>query len=327
MELDNSKRKLIKVGIASVAVTTTGFIVKDVLKAKDSQHEMTAMANSTSVSSKPKAESLINKVDSPEVPEVALKEVQAIETSSNVNNDLSIKDSLNKVKNFNQTFPDDIFLSNEKVKTFQIALKRIMRVQRYIGYANFNLISFDDMLLYAHRYPKIGKFTKAELTLIDELFFFDANKYGFYGNKVITNLTSRINKKDTIKISGSGHYLFQGEALKMYHQVKNDVGPNLVLTSGVRSIVKQLQLFLAKLESSNGNLSLASRSLAPPGHSYHGIGDFDVGKRGFGTLNFTSEFSTTPEYKKLIELKYIDLRYTLDNQVGVRYEPWHIKVV
>ena len=33
------------------------------------------------------------------------------------------------------------------------------------------------------------------------------------------------------------------------------------------------------------------------------------------------------EYKKLIELKYIDLRYTKDNQIGVRYEPWHIKVV
>lgn len=327
MELDNNKRKLIKVGIASLAVTTTGFIVKDVLKSKDSRHEMTAMVNASSASNIPRADSLINKVKKSVEAEVAPKEVQIIETGLDVNNDLSIKDSLDKVKHFNQTFTDDIFLSDKKVTTFQLALKRILRVQHYIGYANFNLISFDDMLLYAHRYPKIGKFTKAELALIDELFFFDANKYGFYGNKVITNLTSKINKKDTIKISGSGHYLFQGDALKMYHQVKNDVGPNLVLTSGVRSIVKQLQLFLAKLESSNGNLSLASRSLAPPGHSYHGIGDFDVGKRGFGTLNFTSEFSTTPEYKKLIELKYIDLRYTLDNQVGVRYEPWHIKVV
>ena len=109
--------------------------------------------------------------------------------------------------------------------------------------------------------------------------------------------------------------------------MKNDVGPELVLTSGVRSIVKQLQLFLSKIEASDGNLSLASRSLAPPGHSYHGIGDFDVGKKGFGKANFTSKFSETKEYKRLIELKYVDLRYTIDNQVGVRYEPWHIKVV
>jgi len=327
MDLDNKKRKLIKIGIASLAVTTTGIILKDSFRSESSRHEMTANANAASTSNTFEADFSIAEARKLEESEVAVRDQLPAENSPEAKNDPDIKDNLDKVKNFNQTFSEDIFLSNKKVKTFQAALKRILRVQRYIGYANFNLISFDDMLLYAHRYPKIGKFTKAELVLIDEIFFFDANKYGFHGNKVITNLTSKINKKDTIKISGSGHYLFQGDALRMYHQVKNDVGPNLVLTSGVRSIVKQLQLFLAKLESSNGNLSLASRSLAPPGHSYHGIGDFDVGKRGFGTLNFTSEFSTTPEYKKLIDLNYIDLRYTQNNQVGVRYEPWHIKVV
>ena len=241
--------------------------------------------------------------------------------------DSAIRDNLQKVKNFNQTFPDDIYLTAEKQIVFQSTLKRILRVKKLIGYANFNLVSFDDMLLYAHRYPKIGMFSKAELALIDEVFFYDANKYGFHGNKVIKDLTSTINKKDTIKISGSGHYLFQGDALAKFDRLKNDVGPDLVLTSGVRSIVKQLELFLSKLNVSDSNLSLASRSLAPPGHSYHGIGDFDVGKKGFGKFNFTSKFADTSEYKKLIELKYVDLRYTQDNKVGVRYEPWHIKVV
>ena len=239
----------------------------------------------------------------------------------------AVRDNLQKIKNFDQVFSEDVFLTTEKQAVFQTTLKRILRVKKIIGYANFNLISFDDMLLYAHRYPKIGRFTKSELTLIDEIFFYDANKYGFHGNKVIKELTSTINKRDTIKISGSGHYLFQGDALTKFNQLKKDVGPNLILTSGVRSIVKQLQLFLSKLESSNGNLSLASRSLAPPGHSYHGIGDFDVGKKGFGKFNFTSKFSQTREYMRLIELKYVDLRYTKNNQVGVRYEPWHIKVV
>ena len=78
---------------------------------------------------------------------------------------------------------------------------------------------------------------------------------------------------------------------------------------------------------SKGNLSLASRSLAPPGHSYHGIGDFDVGNKNLGADNFTARFAETEEYKKLIRLKYVDIRYTRTNQVGVRYEPWHIKVV
>lgn len=248
-------------------------------------------------------------------------------SSLSLEQELAVKDNLEKVKNFNQTFSEDVFLTTEKKALFQTTLKRILRVKKVIGYANFNLISFDDMLVYAHRYPQIGRFTKPELALIDEIFFYDANQYGFHGDKVIKELTSKINKKETIKIAGSGHYLFQGDALKKFEKLKNDVGPDLILTSGVRSIVKQLQLFLSKLDSSKGNLSLASRSLAPPGHSYHGIGDFDVGKKGFGILNFTSEFSNTNEYKKLIELKYVDLRYTKDNQIGVRYEPWHIKVV
>ena len=241
--------------------------------------------------------------------------------------DFAVQDNLRKVKYFNQTFSDDFFLSKEKYGIFKQVLSKILRVQKTVGYANFNLVSFDDMILYSHRYPNIGKFSKKELALIDELFFYDANEYGFYGNKVIKDLTSKINKKETVKIAGSGHYLFQGEALEKFKQLKKDVGPELILTSGVRSVVKQFQLFLAKLDASNGNLSLASRSLAPPGHSYHGIGDFDVGKKGYGTLNFTAEFSHTEEYKKLIQLKYIDLRYTKENQTGVRYEPWHIKVV
>lgn len=239
----------------------------------------------------------------------------------------AVRDNLEKVEKFDQTFSQDIFLSADKNYIFETTLKRILRVKNIIGYANFNLLSFDDMLLYAHRYPKIGRFTKSELAFIDEVFFFDANEYGFYGNKVIKELTSKINKKETVKISGSGHYLFQGDALIKFNQLENDLGPNLILTSGVRSIVKQLQLFLSKLKTSEGNISLASRSLAPPGHSYHGIGDFDVGKKDFGKLNFTSKFAETKEYKRLIELKYIDLRYTKNNQVGVRYEPWHIKVV
>ncbi len=263
---------------------------------------------------------------------VPIQSEQAVVTKLDITNhqlehETAVKDNLDKVKNFNKVFDKDTYLSTEKLIVFHNTLKRILRVKKVIGYANFNLISFDDMLVYAHRFPVIGRFTKAELALIDEIFFYDANKYGFHGNKVIKELTAKINKKETIKIAGSGHYLFQGDALKKFEQLKKDVGPELILTSGVRSIVKQLQLFLSKVSSSNGNLSLASRSLAPPGHSYHGIGDFDVGKKGFGKLNFTSEFSSTKEYKKLIELKYVDLRYTKDNQVGVRYEPWHIKVV
>ena len=299
MTVDNKRRNILKIGTASFITASTSYYLL-----RDNTQQVPQILTEQSTS-----------------------QVDAVLNTSNTTHDTSVKDSINKVKNFNVTYVEDVFLATEKKMIFKNALRRINRVKKYIGFANFNLLSFDDMLLYANRSPKIGRFTKKELNLIDEIFFFDANKYGFHGEKVITELTSIINKKDTIKVPGSGHYLFQGEASTKFNQLKNDVGPNLILTSGVRSVVKQLQLFLSKLESSHGNLSLASRSLAPPGHSYHGIGDFDVGKKGFGGFNFTSKFSTTEEYKRLIELKYVDLRYTLDNQVGVRYEPWHIKVV
>ena len=289
MSFDIKRRDILKIGAASAVAVTSGI--------------------------------LILTKDKPD--EIITTKMQQV----NIPDESAVKDSLDKVKNFDKTFSEDVFLTREKHIVFQSTLNKILRVRKTIGYANFNLVSFDDMLLYAHRFPKIGRFTKAELTLIDEIFFYDANKSGFHGNKVIKDLTSKINKKETIKIAGSGHYIFQGDALTKFKQLKNDVGPELVLTSGVRSIVKQLQLFLSKLDVSKGNLSLASRSLAPPGHSYHGIGDFDVGKKGFGKFNFTSKFADTEEYKRLIELKYVDLRYTKSNQVGVRYEPWHIKVV
>lgn len=299
MSFNINRRKILKVGAASLLMGSAGTILL-------SNDEAQKLKNVNSEAEKSNKLSLNNK---------------------NLEHELAVQDNLQKVKKFNQTFSEDLFLSNEKYTVFQHTLKKIQTVQKVIGYANFNLISFDDMIFYSRRLSQLEKFTTAELALIDDLFFFDANKYGFHGYKVIKDLTSRINKKETIKIAGSGHYLFQGEALAKYNQLKRDVGPDLILTSGVRSVVKQLQLFLAKLYVSKGNLSLASRSLAPPGHSYHGIGDFDVGKKGFGKLNFTSQFSETEEYKKLIELEYVDLRYTKDNQIGVRYEPWHIKVV
>ena len=129
------------------------------------------------------------------------------------------------------------------------------------------------------------------------------------------------------KIQRTGHYLYRGKSEELYNQLKKDLGPTIVLTSGIRSVVKQTHLFLAKTIQSKGNLSKASRSLAPPGHSYHGVGDFDVGKIGFGRKNFTEAFAGTSEFKRLVELGYVDIRYPRDNMFGVRYEPWHIKVV
>ncbi len=241
--------------------------------------------------------------------------------------DAEIKDQLYTVSHFDQDLKRDIFLPVADQAVFQRVLGRLRKIQTHAGYANFSLMSFDEMLKYARSYSVIEAFSADETRFMEKIFFHDAHDYGFLGEKVISSLTAKVVKKDIIKIRHSGNYLFKGGSQTVFERLKKDVGDSLVLTSGVRSVVKQMYLFLAKAQKCNTNLSRASRSLAPPGHSYHALGDFDVGKRGLGVLNFTSRFAQTEEYRKLIRLGYVSIRYTKDNYFGVRYEPWHIKVV
>jgi hypothetical protein len=238
-----------------------------------------------------------------------------------------IKDHLYKVSHFDQSFSEDIFLPETDNSLLIEALNRMARLQQLVGHGNFSILSYDEMLKYAKNYSKIGEFTPAELSLFERIFAEDAQVYGFMGNKVVDSMTATIDKNTGVKIADSGNYLFKGESYDMYTRLKKDIGDSLILTSGIRSIVKQMYLFLAKVKESNGNLSLASRSLAPPGHSYHAIGDFDVGNAELGSMNFTKKFADTDEFQKLVQLGYISIRYTEDNPFGVRYEPWHIKVV
>ena len=137
-------------------------------------------------------------------------------------------------------------------------------------------------------------------------------------------LSDTIRKRDVEKISGNN--LLKGEAVNKYRKIQYVIGDRLTLTSGVRGIMKQTLLFLEKVLRTRGNLSMASRSLAPPGYSFHAIGDFDVGERGLGGRNFTSEFAKTEVFKQLAAFGYIEIRYPRNNLSGVRFEPWHIKI-
>ncbi len=233
---------------------------------------------------------------------------------------------LRKIRNFDAIFASDIYLDRSYEQLLLQTTQHLSRVESYIGHGNFNLMSFDDMLRAGRNFPAIGAFSAEELNFLEEVFFANPNRYGFFGEKISTDITDAIPRQDVSKISGSGHFLLKGESLNLYNQIKRDVGDGVILTSGVRSNVKQMHLFLAKTIEAQGNLSRASRSLAPPGHSYHGVGDFDIGKVGFGERNFTADFSATAEYRKIAGLGYVDIRYPTDNLFGVRFEPWHIKL-
>ncbi len=222
---------------------------------------------------------------------------------------------------------DDIVLEKLYLEELQSIRKKLKLVQRHVGYGNFNVLSFDDMLKTSKYSRNIGTFTKKELDFLESIFYNNPLNHGFFGDRISTNITNTINKKEIIKIPRTGHYLFKGKSLDTYNEMKRDIGNTLTLTSGIRSIVKQTKLFLDKLDKEHGNISIASKSIAPPAFTYHSVGDFDVGKKGFGYANFTSRFALTEEFLKIRKLKYIDVRYTVNNKDGVRYEPWHIKTV
>ena len=222
---------------------------------------------------------------------------------------------------------DDVYLSPEDWTLLISVNNRLKRLKRHVGYANFNLISFDDALFYGRNYHKIGAFTKNEITFIEKLFHENPNDYGFYGVKTCTNLTNSISKKDVKKIPHTGHFLFNGKPQEDYENLKKDVGSSLVLTSGVRNVVKQLSLYTNKIYRTNGNMTKATLSIAPPAYSYHTISDFDVGRKGWGYKNFTADFASTQEFNEMTKLEYIGMRYKKNNRDGVRFEPWHVEVI
>lgn len=230
-------------------------------------------------------------------------------------------------KDVNNLITPDIYLPNNQVDTFKRVRIKLQLIQQHVGYGNFNIISFDQAVRTARWGRGIGRFTKEELAFMESIYYYDPSVHGFYGKKTSNRLTEKISKKDVLKIPRTGHYLFKGKTVDAYNHMKKDVGNTMVLTSGVRSIVKQMKLYVDKIHRTQGNLSQASKAIAPPRYSYHTIGDFDVGKKGFGYANFTPRFALTNEFMKMRKLKYIDMRYTVNNKDGVRYEPWHIKIV
>ncbi|HEX5623634.1 MAG TPA: M15 family metallopeptidase [Sulfuricurvum sp.] len=209
-------------------------------------------------------------------------------------------------------------------RTVGSLLTKLTIVQNRVGYVQFNILSFDELLKTAH-YCKIP-LTQTEITFVESIFYGDPRKYGFYGERTVPELTLVTPKKDVVYVDKTGHFLMKGAATEKYAQIKRLVGKDLVLTSGVRAPVKQLHLFLKKMANSGGNLRLTSTSIAPPGFTFHSVGDFDIGKAGYGHFNFTEKFQETDVFKKLYDGGHITIRYTANNAYGVRFEPWHIKV-
>jgi len=240
--------------------------------------------------------------------------------------DACLQAYLLKMRNFDKPHPDDVFVAPGDFQLLYECSERLGRLELIVGYGFFHLLSFDDALTYARNYQRIGEFTKPEIAFMEKTFYRDARIYGFLDNKPLKDLTHAVRRKQVVRIARTGNYLHRGPSYAAYKRIKKAVGDRVILTSGVRGIMKQFRLFLKKACQCNGNLSLASRQIAPPGYSFHGYNDFDVGQAGFGEFNFTERFTGTDAYRSMADLGYLNLRYPRDNLLGVRYEPWHIRV-
>lgn len=260
----------------------------------------------------------IAEVQAPPEPQVQMTPGEATEAL--------LKDMRAKSLYYSRDFPDDIYFTGRKFELLKNLVHKFRAVQRHVGFGHFNLLSMDEFFRLARYAAGSSPLTAEEKNFLEEVFYFDARKYGFQGEKVAHTLTDVIPKNSVVKVPYTGHYLRKGPSLETYERIRKDVGDTIILTSGVRGIAKQYHLFFEKGLETKGNMSKASRSLAPPGYSFHGLADFDVGRRDFGLHNFTERFAITEEYKKLVHLGYIEIRYTESNLLGVRFEPWHIKV-
>ena len=259
-------------------------------------------------------------------PQLKVHPLELPDNAIPVSEDQDIKDYLTKIRFPDTPHKNDIILEQEQIQLLWSVVERLKKIQITIGHGNFSVLGFRDALLVGRQYSKIGRFTRPELDFLEMIYYRDAGDYGFKGEKLIATLSQNTRKKDVYKVPYMGQHLFKGESLEKFEKVKQDLGEDLVLTSGIRGITKQFYLFLNKACRHGGNLSLASRSLAPPGYSYHATGDFDVGQKGFGGGNFSEEFTTTPVFKRLARRGLVEYRYKRDNMLGVRYEPWHIKL-
>ena len=221
----------------------------------------------------------------------------------------------------------DVYLSLDEFVTISDLNKRLKRLKAFVGFANFNILSYNQALYYGRNYSRIGAFTQKEIGMMERLFDENPNDYGFYGEKTCMNLDNRVSRKDVQKIPYTGHYLFKGKAEDDYRKLVKDVGDSIILTSGVRNVMKQMSLYVNKIYNCGGNMSKATNSIAPPAYSYHIISDFDVGRKGWGYKNFTADFALTNEFQMMTKLDYIGMRYTMNNRDGVRFEPWHVEVI
>ena len=80
--------------------------------------------------------------------------------------------------NFDADYPDDVLCPVHQRAMLDSVIKKFRMSQRHIGNGNFNLTSMDEFFNSLKYAPSSERLTKEEIKFIEELFYFDAKKYG-----------------------------------------------------------------------------------------------------------------------------------------------------
>lgn len=198
---------------------------------------------------------------------------------------------------------------------------RLGQAQSSIGHGRFNLASFDDVRAALGKHAPLSSREENEFAA---LFALDARRIGFLGPRVVQQLSAALPLDQLQAVPPTGQHVFPA-AFELFMRARKVVGEQLIVTSGARGVPKQMLVFINSALH-GGMIARPVHSVAPPGYSYHAVGDIDVGDRRLGGVNFTEAFANSPTYKTLAALAYIHFRYPRHNPYGVQFEPWHLQI-
>ena len=204
----------------------------------------------------------------------------------------------------------------------RVMAHRLAQAEAKIGHGRFNLANFDEVRATARAAG--SPFSAREEVEFQALFALDARRIGFLGPRVTQDMNAALPVARLRAVAGTGQHVYP-EALAVYERARRAVGEQLVVTSGARGVPKQMLVFINSALR-GGLISRTVHSVAPPGYSYHAIGDIDVGDRRLGGANFTVAFARSSTYQRLAALDFIRFRYPINNPFGVQFEPWHLQI-
>lgn len=161
--------------------------------------------------------------------------------------------------------PKDVWATPEQSILIHSCYDKLTKIQRLVGFANFNYIDFGSVVYFAKQERKTGRFfgrtpertmpfTRKEIEFMQNIFELDARVYSFYGKKATFDINQKINEREIVSMIG--HYITKGSALDKYNMIKKSIGRKLSddygneiilrVTSGIRNLAKQMRLFYRK---------------------------------------------------------------------------------